>query len=122
MGQMEAETVKDQRVELVREKAQEWGVVIVLKGSPSLIAAPDGQVYGNPTGNPGMATGGVGDVLTGHLAALLGMGLTTVDAAIAGVFLHGLAGDFAAGDKGVLGMTAGDLIHKLPEVLKKFGC
>jgi len=119
---MDTEDVKDRRVELVREKAQEWGVVIVLKGSPSLIAAPDGQVYCNPTGNSGMATGGVGDALTGHLAALLGMGMTPVDAAIAGVFLHGLAGDLAAGNKGQFGMTAGDLIDKLPEVLKEFGC
>jgi len=118
----DSETVKDQRVEFARQKAEEWGAVIVLKGSPALIASTDGQIYCNPTGNPGMATGGIGDALTGHLAALLGMGLTVVDAAIAGVFLHGLAGDFAAGEKGQFGLTAGDLIAKIPQVLQEFGC
>lgn len=118
---MNADEVKDNRVELVQKYSQEWGTVIVLKGSPTLIGCPDGQIFVNPTGNPGMATGGVGDVLTGHLAALLGMGTEPEEAAIAGVYLHGLAGDMAMADKGEFGMTASDIIAKLPEVLKEFG-
>ena len=114
--------VKENRVELVREKAQEWDCVIVLKGSPSLIAAPNGQIYLNPSGNSGMATGGVGDVLTGHLAALLGMGMSAGDAAIAGAYLHGLAGDFAEADKGTFALSATDIIEKLPDIFKEFGC
>ena len=122
MLEMETEAVKENRVELALEKAADWNAVIVLKGSPTLIACQDGNIYCNPSGNPGMATGGVGDVLTGHLAALLGMGMPPDDAAIAGVYLHGLAGDFAAAEKGEFGMKAGDIIDKLPEVLKEFGC
>lgn len=122
MVEMEVEEVKVNRVEIAQEKSADWNAVIVLKGSPTLIACPDGNIYCNPSGNPGMATGGVGDVLTGHLAALLGMGMTPEDAAIAGVYLHGLAGDFASGEKGEFGMKAGDIIDKLPDVLKEFGC
>lgn len=120
--EMHTDAVKDIRVELVREKAQEWGCVIVLKGSPSLIASPNGRVYLNPSGNAGMATGGVGDVLTGHLAALLGMGISAEDAAITGVYLHGLAGDFAGSEKGAYGLSATDIIETLPGIFKEFGC
>jgi len=116
------EQVKANKVELVREKAKKWKTVIVLKGAPSIIAAPDGQVYINSTGNPGMAAGGVGDVLTGMLAALLGAGIDPVDAAIAGTFLHGLAGNMAASEKGVLAMTATDITARLYEVFKEYGC
>jgi NAD(P)H-hydrate epimerase len=119
--EMEAEEVKEKRVELVREKAQEWETVILLKGSPSMVGAPDGQVYVNMLGNCGMATGGVGDVLTGMLAGLLGQGLEPVNAAIVGVYLHGLAGDLAAADKGILGMSATDLLSQIPQALKEFG-
>ena len=119
---MDTEQVKDNRVELVREKAEEWNCVIILKGSPSLIASPEGMVYLNPSGNAGMATGGVGDVLTGHLAALLGMGMSTEDAAVTGAYLHGLAGDFAEAEKGTFGLSATDIIDKLTDVFKEFGC
>ncbi|NQS97801.1 MAG: NAD(P)H-hydrate dehydratase [candidate division Zixibacteria bacterium] len=114
--------VKEKRVELALEKAVEWETVILLKGSPTLAASPDGQVYLNPTGNAGMAAGGVGDVLTGVLAGLLGAGLEPIDAAIAGMYLHGLAGDTAAAEKGIFGMSATDLLDKIPETLKDFGC
>jgi len=119
---IDIEEVKRSKVEIAREKAQEWNTVIVLKGSPTIVAAPDGNLYMNTTGNPGMATGGVGDVLTGVLTALLAMGLEPVDAAIAGTFIHGLAGDMAAAEKGIFGMTATDLMHKLPEAFREFGC
>lgn len=93
--------------------------VVLLKGAYSTIACPSGNVYFNTTGNPGMATGGSGDVLTGILTALLSQGYTSAEAAKLGVFIHGLAGDLFAREKGMAGMIAGDLIEFLPLTLKK---
>jgi len=90
-------------------------VVLVLKGVPTVVANPKEEVYLNPTGNPGMATGGSGDVLTGIIASLTGQGLSTLDASLLGVYIHGLAGDIAARVKGFHGMIAGDIIESLPE-------
>lgn len=94
---------------LQREMAQKHGIIIVLKGANTSIALPDGACWFNTTGNPGMATGGSGDVLTGILTGLLAQGYTSEDAALLGVFLHGLSGDLAAQAKGQEGLTAGDL-------------
>ena len=116
-----SDEVKENRVELIRQKAQEWGTVVILKGSPTLAASSDRQVFLNPTGNPGMASGGVGDVLTGVLAALLGAGLQPIDAAIVGIYIHGLAGDMAATEYGTFGMSAENLLAKIPEAFKVFG-
>lgn len=96
--------------------AQEYGVVLLLKGSPTIIATPDGRAYLNPTGNHGMAKGGSGDVLTGIIASLLAQGLSTEDAAICGAYIHGLAGDFAADALTPRAMMAGDMIDYLPGV------
>jgi NAD(P)H-hydrate epimerase len=96
--------------DLVAEWARTLKSVIVLKGSPTLVASPDGEVYLNPTGNWGMATGGSGDVLTGIITALLGQKLTPLDAALCGVYLHGLAGDLAAEQIHPRSLVAGDLI------------
>lgn len=101
------------------EAAKEHGVVIVLKGHRTVIADPDGEIFMNKTGNPGMATAGSGDVLTGAVAALLGQGLSSFDAACFGVYLHGLAGDLAAKKIGQLSMTATDILRFLPETFKK---
>jgi NAD(P)H-hydrate epimerase len=117
-----AEEIKLERVELVREKARAWRTVIVLKGSPTLIASPEGTVFVNSSGNSGMATGGVGDVLTGVLSALLGAGLEPVDAAVAGVYIHGLAGDLAMEEEGIFGLSATDLLKELPSAFKEFSC
>ncbi len=106
------------QVELVAEKAEKWGAVIVLKGSPTLIADPGGEVYCNPTGNPALATGGSGDVLTGMIVGLLAQGCPPIHAACAGVYLHGLTGDIAAREIGVAATTAGDLERLLPEALR----
>jgi ADP-dependent NAD(P)H-hydrate dehydratase / NAD(P)H-hydrate epimerase len=96
-----------------REYAKKHQVVVVLKGAYSGIASPDGRYWFNTTGNPGMATGGSGDVLTGLITGLLTQGMPPLDAALAGVYLHGLAGDLAAADLGEEALIAGDLIKYL---------
>jgi len=100
---------------LVRKYAKKYNSVIVLKGSPTIIVDTDEQLYLNPTGNNGMATGGTGDVLSGIIGSFLAQGLNPLDSAIAGVFLHGLCGDLAVDDYGERSMIAGDLIEYLPD-------
>lgn len=114
------EEIQSNRVEIARSYAQEWGVSLVLKGNKTVIANPSGEVYINISGNPGMATAGSGDVLCGVIAGLIAQGLKPQDAAFAGVYLHGLAGDFAAQVKGERGLIAGDLISCLPGVIKEY--
>ena len=114
------EEIQSQRLEIAQTFAREWGVTLVLKGNKTIIANPSGEVYINISGNPGMATAGSGDVLTGIITGLIAQGLKPQDAAFAGVYLHGLAGDLAAQIKGEPGLIAGDLISCIPEVLKKF--
>jgi ADP-dependent NAD(P)H-hydrate dehydratase / NAD(P)H-hydrate epimerase len=83
------------------------------------VADPSGKIYINTTGNPGMATGGTGDVLTGILAALLGQQFTLWDAARFGVYLHGLAGDLAVRQTGEVSLVAGDILLYLPQAIQK---
>lgn len=101
------------RNDLQRAKARAYQVVILLKGAHTAIATPDGNCYFNTTGNPGMATGGSGDVLTGIITALLAQGYPPKDAALLGAYLHGLAGDLAAAEQGEHALTAGDLVAYL---------
>ena len=98
--------------------ARERGVFVVLKGARTVVAGPDGAAAICPTGNPGMATAGTGDVLTGMIVGLLAQGLRSWDAACAATYLHGLAGDLAASDKGQAGLIARDLIEQIPYALK----
>ncbi|MDP2942720.1 MAG: NAD(P)H-hydrate dehydratase [Candidatus Omnitrophota bacterium] len=98
--------------------ANKYNVVCVLKGHRTVVADPKGKIYVNLTGNPGMASGGVGDVLTGMIASFIGQGIKPFDAARLGVFLHGLAGDLAAREKGEVSLIASDLLNKLPEAIK----
>lgn len=102
----------------VLEAAREYGVVFVLKGHHTVVASPDGEVYVNATGNPGMATAGSGDVLTGVIAALVGQGFSLFEAACCGVYVHGLAGDLAAKKIGQISLTAGDILSFLSEAFK----
>jgi ADP-dependent NAD(P)H-hydrate dehydratase / NAD(P)H-hydrate epimerase len=102
------------RLEKQKRLAAELKSVVVVKGAYSTIVSPDGLVYFNSTGNPGMATGGTGDVLTGILSGLLAQGYSAVNAAIVGVFLHGLAGDLGAVEKGAESLIASDLLDFLP--------
>jgi len=106
------------RAEAVMKFASDNGVIVVLKGSPTLTAAPDGRCCLNPTGNHGMATGGSGDVLSGIIGTLLAQCHDPYEAAVAGVFIHGLAGDFAADALTPRAMIAGDMIDFLPEVFQ----
>ncbi len=92
---------------------------VVLKGAGTIVAAPDGRLAVNSTGNPGMATAGTGDVLTGILVGLLAQGLSTWEAACAGVYLHGLAGDLAASEQGEAGLIAGDVIRAIPRAIQQ---
>lgn len=110
--------IEKNRFAILRDLSQRWGKVIVLKGGPTVIAAPDGKIFINSTGNPGMATGGSGDVLTGIIAGLLAQHLPAIDAALVGVYVHGLAGDIAADTLTEMAMIAGDISEFLPMSLK----
>lgn len=112
--------VNQDKIAVARKAAHDWGSIVVLKGAATVVAYPDGEVYINSTGNAGMATGGTGDVLTGVIASLLAQGLSSHDAAVAGVYLHGLAGDIAA-RAGQIGMTAGDVVRALPAAIYGLG-
>lgn len=96
--------------------AMETGCVLLLKSHRTLISAPDGRQMRNTTGNPGMAKGGSGDVLAGMLLSLLGQGVDAFDAACAGAWLHGAAGDWCAAELGEYGMTPTDMLEALPYV------
>ena len=95
--------------------AKENNITIVVKGAPTVTVSPAGELYVNTTGNPGMATGGSGDVLTGIVLALLAQGYTPDDAAIIAVYIHGLAGDIAAHDFSMTAMTSADIANSLPK-------
>ncbi|MEO1261593.1 MAG: NAD(P)H-hydrate dehydratase [Bacteroidota bacterium] len=107
-----------ERNELQRNKAQSLGIYIILKGAHSAIACPDGNCFFNSTGNPGMATGGSGDVLTGIITGLLAQGYSSFEAAKIGVYLHGLAGDLAATQCGQEAMLASDIIEHIGSAFK----
>ncbi|MBL8953669.1 MAG: NAD(P)H-hydrate dehydratase [Myxococcaceae bacterium] len=113
--------VNQNRIISARSIATENHVVVVLKGARTLIAREDGTVFINPTGNPGMATGGTGDVLSGICGALFAQGLSPEDAAVTGVYAHGLAGDVMAKKKGQMGLVASDLLDGLGEVWVRWG-
>jgi ADP-dependent NAD(P)H-hydrate dehydratase / NAD(P)H-hydrate epimerase len=111
------EEVQADRIERARGFAVSHGVWLALKGAGTVVAAPDGRVWINPTGNPGMAKGGSGDVLTGMAGALLARGLDPLVALQAAVYLHGLAGDLARDAQGEEGMIAGDIVEAIPRAL-----
>lgn len=106
--------VQHHRLEYAQKFAVEHHLVLVLKGNKTVVACPDGRIYINVTGNPGMAKAGSGDVLAGMIGAFLAQGLTPEQAAAGGVYLHGLAGDRCARRLSQIGMTAPDLIEELP--------
>ncbi|HWS70744.1 MAG TPA: NAD(P)H-hydrate dehydratase, partial [Thermoanaerobaculia bacterium] len=110
----DAKTINADRIGAARDAASRTNCVVVLKGSQTLVADREGFVHVNPTGNPGMASGGMGDVLGGLVAALLARGIDALDAARAAVYLHGLAGDLLQHEQGDIGLAALDLAERLP--------
>jgi len=110
--------VQENRIKLARDFAGRYKLTVVLKGHRTVVAAAGGTTYINKTGNPGMASGGCGDVLTGMIASFLGQGIKPFQAAKLSVYLHGLAGDYAAKEKGQGSLIATDLLDNLPRALK----
>jgi NAD(P)H-hydrate epimerase len=117
VGVTSKEIQKD-RISIAKKFAQQYGCYLVLKGARSLIAGPDGGACINLSGNAGMASGGMGDVLTGMIAGFIAQGYDTVLATKRAVFLHGLAGDVLAAERGPVGFIAEDLISEMPRLLK----
>ncbi len=111
--------IEKRRIEIAQSVAKEFNTVVVLKGVPTVVASSDGRSFLNTTGNPGMATGGSGDVLTGIIASFIGQGLDVFHASILGVYVHGLSADIASCEKGYHGLVAGDIIESLPKALLK---
>jgi NAD(P)H-hydrate epimerase len=114
-----AEEIQSDRIGAAKRGAFELNSILLLKGAPTIIAAPAGEVWISPTGNPGMATAGAGDVLTGLLAGFLAQGMEPFKAACAAAFLHGWAGDLAREKLGERSMIAGDILSALPEAFRQ---
>jgi NAD(P)H-hydrate epimerase len=111
--------VQTDRIASARRLAAESGALVALKGARTVVASPDGRVTVNPTGNPGMATGGTGDVLTGIAGGLLAQGIAPAAVLSAAVYLHGLAGDLAAEARGEAGLLAGDVADAIPAAIRR---
>lgn len=107
--------ILDNQLDIAREIAQEFGIMVVLKGARTIVANKEGEAYINIGDNSGMATGGTGDVLTGIICSLIAQGADSFSAAIAGVYIHSLAGDLARDIKGERGMIAGDILSQVPQ-------
>jgi NAD(P)H-hydrate epimerase len=107
------------RIDIARQAARECNCVVVLKGHQTLIADPEGHVNVNPTGNPGMASGGMGDVLGGMMAAFVARGVDPFDAACAAVYIHGFAGDLLKEEMGDTGLAALDLAERIPKAIQR---
>ena len=114
-----AEEIDTERIDIARSFAAEHGVVLLLKGRPTAIGTPSGEVFLNQTGNTGLATGGSGDVLTGIIAGLLAGGASLADAAILGAYLHGYAADYLARDRAERSIIPSNLLEALPHAIKE---
>jgi hydroxyethylthiazole kinase-like uncharacterized protein yjeF len=117
----EVAEVQSMREDIAKSVAEVTGAVVCLKGHRTVVAGPEGEVYVNETGNSGMATGGMGDILTGMIASFMGQGIDDYSAAVIAVYLHGAAGDIAAEKKGPFNMIATDVLEYLPEAFSKAG-
>ncbi|MEG2380242.1 MAG: NAD(P)H-hydrate dehydratase [Oscillospiraceae bacterium] len=117
---LEVAEIQQNREKIASDFASEYDVVLLLKGSDTVIASPSGAMHINKTGNSGMASGGMGDVLSGIIGSCIGQNMSVYNSAVFGAFIHGLAGDFAAKEYGKLSMIATDLIENLPHALRFF--
>lgn len=115
---LSTEDVQANRVEVAQLAAKELNAIIVLKGAATLVAAPDEKLFINSTGCPALATAGTGDVLAGTIGGFIAQGVEPVNAAVLGVYIHGLAGDYAAQERGMRGVIASDVLDKLPFAIK----
>lgn len=115
---MSIDEIERDRLAAAAAFAERYGVYLILKGAGTVVASPDGSISVNASGNPGMASGGMGDVLTGVIVSLLGQGYQPVDACRLGVYIHGYAADLVASEKGDIGMSAVDVQEKLPYAFK----
>ena len=115
------ESLERDRIGIAQRFAQAHNVTLVLKGAPTVVARGNGEVWINSTGNAGMATGGMGDVLTGLIAGLMAQKVPPSDAAVLGVYLHGLAGDIVAESTGMHGLMAGDVLDNVSKAIKLCG-
>ena len=118
LAKMSTKEIQANRLAVACEFAVQYGCYLILKGARTVIAAPDGRAWINQTGNPGMASGGMGDVLSGIIGGLLAQGYTAEDACCLGVFLHGAAADMFAQEQGEAGLLARDVIDNLPKALR----
>jgi NAD(P)H-hydrate epimerase len=114
--------IEQDRINTALSFSKETGTYLVLKGVPTIIAGPDERAFINSTGNPGMATAGTGDVLTGMISGFLSQGMNPLHASIVGVYMHGLAGDIAADEKGEYSLIATDIIDKIPAAFYSLRC
>lgn len=116
---MEIGRIQSDRLGVARDFAQKNGVILVLKGANTVVASPDGRLLINPTGNPGMARGGSGDILAGMIAGFAAQGIEPLAAACCGVYLHGLAGDRCAEKLSQYGMLPTDMLTELPQIFRE---
>jgi NAD(P)H-hydrate epimerase len=119
LAQLSVKQIQENRLQVSRDFATRHGITTVLKGNRTLVALADGRVWVNPTGNPGMASGGMGDILTGLVAGMLGQSKNATTAVLAAVYLHGLAGDVACEKTGQQSLIATDLLGALPEAFRR---
>ena len=116
---MSTQEIQENRINITMEFVKKYSLVLLLKGAPSLIGTPDGNLYLNSTGNPGMATGGSGDVLTGIIAGLAAQNIPLEQATIAAAYIHGYSGDIFSANETQTSLIAGDLLRNLPQALKR---
>lgn len=116
---LDIEYINENRIEVASTFAKEKKVIVVLKGARTVVAEPSGKIYINITGNPGMSTAGSGDVLTGIITSFIAQGLSAEEAAVAGVYIHGLAGDIMAKKVGEYGLVASDIVKGIPLAIKE---
>jgi NAD(P)H-hydrate epimerase len=119
LGHVAVEEIQSDRLGIARRFAAEWNVTLVLKGANTLVAHPDGRVAISPFANPGLASGGTGDVLAGMITGLLAQGVEPFDAASMGVYLHGRSAEHVSRELGDAGMLASDLLPTVPRVIKE---